>query len=154
MPDSPIIIRPFRSEDRSSVRDISCETSFLELDHRLFIDDEEILTKSFSGLLEKSGYETYTAKNGQDAEVLIENENINLVVCDIRMPGRNGIETVDAIKKLLERQGRNDIPIVFMTGFADEALEKQARKLRPLSYLLKPFDSTQLLQLIQQAIGK
>lgn len=69
----------------------------------LVIDDEEILTKSFSMLLEKSGYETYTAKNGQDAEILIESEDINLVICDIRMPGKNGIETVGAIKKLLKR---------------------------------------------------
>jgi CheY-like chemotaxis protein len=120
----------------------------------LVIDDEEILTKSFSMLLEKSGYETYTAKNGQDAEILIESEDINLVICDIRMPGKNGIETVGAIKKLLKRQGRDDVPVVFMTGFADEELEKQAGKLRPLSYLLKPFDSIQLLKIIQQQIGK
>lgn len=116
------------------------------------IDDEEILTKSFAILLEKKGYETYTARNGQDAQVLVEGENIDLIICDIRMPGQNGIATIVAINQIMEQQGKKSAPVVFVTGFADASLEEEARKLNPLAYILKPFDMQELLDIVTQGL--
>ena len=118
----------------------------------LIVDDEEILTRSFSKLLEKSGYETYTAKNGQDAEAMVEEEDFDLVICDIRMPGVNGIETIKKIKQISAANGRVGIPVVFITGFANEENERQARTLKPIAYLNKPFDIGNLLNVIRKAI--
>ncbi len=120
----------------------------------LVIDDEEILTKSFAMLLEKKGYEAYTARNGQDAQALIEGEDIDLIICDIRMPGQNGIATIVAIKQAMEQQGKKGVPVIFVTGFADASLEGEAQKLKPLAYIFKPFDMQELLNIVIQGIGQ
>ena len=120
----------------------------------LVIDDEEILTKSFAMLLEKIGYETYTARNGQDAQILAENENIDLIICDIRMPGENGIETIGAINQIMKQQGRKSVPVVFVTGFANDTLEEEAKKLKPLAYIFKPFDMQELLGIVSQGLKR
>ena len=120
----------------------------------LVIDDEELLTRTFSKLLEKQGYQVYTAKNGSDAEVMVEEEDFDLVICDIRMPGKNGVETVKSIQNVRESSSKEEIPIIFITGFADEKIEEEARKLNPIAYLMKPFDVQELLGIVQKKISK
>ncbi len=110
----------------------------------LIIDDEEILTKTFTKLLERQGYEVYTAKKGQDALCMVEAENFDLVICDMRMPGLNGVETIRQLRML-----KPNIPVIFVTGFVDEKLEKEAQTLGPIGYLHKPFDSEALLNLLK-----
>lgn len=119
----------------------------------LVIDDEEILTRTFTLLLEKSGYQVYTAKNGADAEVLAEEEPFDLIICDIRMPGVNGVQIIKAVRSLRRDHPNKAIPVIFITGFADEAIEKEARQLGPLAYLYKPFDNTVILKTIREKIG-
>ncbi len=118
----------------------------------LVVDDEEILIKTMNRLLEKQGYQVYTAKNGVDAQVLIEEESFDLIISDIRMPGQNGIETIKSIQEFL-RNKKDEIPVIFITGFADEKMENEAKKLKPIAYLTKPFDTKELIQIIQQNIG-
>lgn len=119
----------------------------------LVIDDEELLIRTMSRLLEKSGYEVYTAKNAADAQVMAEEEEFDLIISDIRMPGKNGLEIVKAIQNLLASNYRNSLPVIFVTGFADEDIEKEARKLNPLAYIFKPFDIQELLNLIHKSIA-
>lgn len=118
----------------------------------LLIDDEELLTKSFSKLLEKQGYEVYTVKNGADAIAMVEGEDFDLLISDIRMPGQNGVEVVKEIEKLMEKMGKAKFPVIFVTGFADEKIEEEAKKLKPLAYLMKPFDVSELMKVIKGAI--
>lgn len=113
----------------------------------LVVDDEEILTRSFSRLLEKAGYEVFTAKNGGDAVVYCDEADFDLIICDVRMPGLNG---VDAIKNILEKKKIN---VIFITGYADANLEKSAKELNPVAYLSKPFDVQNLLQIVKKQLG-
>lgn len=119
----------------------------------LVIDDEEIIIKSLSRLLEKNGYEVFIAKNGQDALIMTEEGNFDLILADIRMPGMNGVEAVDAIYKETLAKKRKKIPAIFITGYADEMIENKAKSLSPLAYIYKPFDSAELLNKIKKAIG-
>ncbi len=119
----------------------------------LVIDDEELLTRSFSHLLEKQGYEVYTVRNGQDALVIIEEESFDLIITDIRMPGDNGVAAIRKAQEGLERKKRSKIPVIFVTGYADEKLEEEAKKLNPVAYLYKPFDIKQILQLVKSTIA-
>ena len=80
----------------------------------LVIDDEEILTKTFSRLLERNGYDVYIAKNGEDAQTIAEEERIDLIISDIRMPGLNGVETIKAIQ-IATTNREEQIPIIFIT---------------------------------------
>ena len=118
----------------------------------LVVDDEEILTKTFTRLFEKAGYEVSAARNGRDALVMTEEEPFDLVVCDMRMPGINGVDTVKAIRA--SGSGKNgSLPVIFVTGFADEATMAQAQLLKPLAYLYKPFDSFEILNFIKNSVG-
>jgi len=119
----------------------------------LVVDDEEIIIKSLSKLLEKNGYEVFIAKNGQDAIIMTEEEDFDLILADIRMPGMNGIDTVSHIYEKTLKKGSRKIPTIFITGYADEMAEDRARKLAPAAYIYKPFDMTELLNKIKEAIG-
>ena len=120
----------------------------------LVIDDEELLTKSFSKVLEKQGHHVYTVKNGSDAVVIAEEEDFDLIISDIRMPGENGIETVQKIQNARSNKNKIRIPVIFVTGYADDELEKEARKLNPSAYLYKPFDIKNFIEIVASAMSK
>jgi len=115
----------------------------------LVVDDEELLTRTFARLLEKRNYEVLVASRAEDALIMAEEENFDLILCDIRMPGRNGVETIREIRALRERDGKSPVPVIFLTGFADRKLEEEAQALKPVAYIFKPFDTMKLLEIVQ-----
>jgi DNA-binding response OmpR family regulator len=70
----------------------------------LVIDDEELLTKTFALLLGKRNYEVRVASRYEEALSIIEKEDYDLILSDIRMPGKNGVETLLEIQTLLEQK--------------------------------------------------
>src|SRR3989338_4299653 len=101
----------------------------------LVIDDEEIIIKSLSKLLEKNGYEVFIAKNGQDAIIMFEEEKFDLILADIRMPGINGAETVEQIYNEISAKHQRKIPTIFITGYADDMVEEKTKALNPAAYI-------------------
>jgi len=120
----------------------------------LVIDDEELIVRSLSKLLEKSGYETFIAKTGQDAIIMVEEEDFNLIISDIRMPGLNGIEAVKGIYDTLQQKNIEKPPVIFITGYASKECEEEAKALKPIDYIYKPFDIAKLVDRIEQTLGK
>ncbi|PIQ89895.1 MAG: response regulator [Candidatus Omnitrophica bacterium CG11_big_fil_rev_8_21_14_0_20_42_13] len=115
----------------------------------LIIDDEELIIKSLSKLLEKIGYEVFIAKNGQDAIIMNEEEEFDLIIADIRVPGINGVEAVRRIYSANDKNSKGRIPAIFITGYADENAENEAKKLNPAAYIAKPFDIPELVDKIK-----
>jgi CheY-like chemotaxis protein len=120
----------------------------------LLMDDEELLTKTFARFLEKCGYEVFVAAHGDDAIVMIEEENFDLIISDIRMPGRNGVEVVTEIHRMTKDKNKNEIPVIFVSGFADHEVKEQAEKLQPIAYLSKPFDLAVFKENVSKALGE
>lgn len=120
----------------------------------LVIDDEELLTRTFARMLEKQDYEVLVASRPEDALAMAEEEDFDLVLCDIRMPGKNGVETIRELQsqRLSNHKGR--VPVIFLTGYADMKLEKEAETLKPVAYIFKPFDTGKLLKLIESTVKK
>jgi len=119
----------------------------------LIIDDEELIIKTLSKLLEREKFEVLIAKDGQDAMAIVEEENFDLIIADIRMPGINGIETVKNIQNILKSKKLEKAPVIFITGYADEKMEKEAKSLAPIDYIYKPFDMNDLLGKIRKVLG-
>ena len=119
----------------------------------LLIDDEELITRTLANGLERNGYEILVAKSGSDAIVMVEEEDFDLIISDIRMPGLNGIEAVKGILKALKERGSKKIPTIFITGYADPAIEAQARALNPHAYIHKPFDYPDFMAKIKEALS-
>jgi len=120
----------------------------------LVIDDEEILIKTFSRLLDKLNYEVLVASRPEDALAMAEEEDFDLILCDIRMPGKNGVETVRDIRTVQKQNGKPESPVIFLTGFADPKLEQEAQVLNPAAYIYKPFDTNRLVEVIETTLAK
>lgn len=118
----------------------------------LVIDDEELIIKSLIKLLEKQGYGVFVAKNGWDALAIAEEEKFDLIVCDIRIPGMNGVETIQAIHKYLEENNQALTPVIFITGYADDDIQKKAEELNPIAYIFKPFDIPVLVNKVKEVL--
>lgn len=118
----------------------------------LVIDDEELIVRSLKKLLEKNGFEVFIVKNGQDAISMVEEEQFDLLVSDIRMPGLNGAEAVRSIYENLDKNELPRIPVLFITGYADKDMEDKAKSLDPIAYIYKPFDIPELVTKIKKVL--
>ncbi len=120
----------------------------------LVIDDEELIVRTFCNLLEKKGLDVLIAKRNEDAIVLIEENDFDVIICDIRMPGQNGVQTIRGIEKFLELQKRKKPPVIFITGYLDKELENEAKELGCIAFLYKPFGTEELLDAINRGLKK
>lgn len=120
----------------------------------LIIDDDPLVLKTLQNLFIHSGYETECVKNGNEAIAKLKsNTEFNLVISDIRMPGKDGIAVINEIKKICKEQLRKELPFLFITGYASEEAPIDAIKLGAKDYLLKPFDLDELLASVKKNIG-
>jgi len=114
----------------------------------LVVDDEAIITMQLEERLQAMGYTvTGTAASGEDAIEKTRRLQPDLVLMDIVMPGKlNGIEAAGAIGKEM------DIPVVFVTSYADDTIVEQAKKVGPYGYIVKPFNELEIKAAIEVAL--
>src|ERR1700677_4572551 len=105
----------------------------------LIVDDEPDLRDILCYSFQRKGYKTVQAENGSVAIDIVRSQKIDLVLSDIRMPGGDGMELLEEIKR-----HNSDLPtILFLTGFADVKLEEAYDK-GCEAIFSKPFDSAML----------
>lgn len=113
----------------------------------LLVDDEDKFREPLAKRLNLRGYETLEAANGDDAFKLIRNDNeIDVVVLDRKMPGMSGEQTLEAIKEL-----RPEIQVVMLTGHGSLESAKEAGKLDAFAYLQKPVELDKLVEVLEEA---
>jgi len=120
----------------------------------LVIDDEELITRTFSRFLEQKGFDVFTAKRNEDALAFIEEDDFDVIVTDIRMPGQNGFQAIQQIEKILDEQGRKKPSVIYITGFADKSVEAEIKKSDHVDFLYKPFESEKLLDAIKRGLER
>lgn len=114
----------------------------------LVLDDDPLILKSFNRLLISEGYEVILASNYEEAMIAFKEKEFDLVLSDIRMPGKNGVEIVMEIQECLISAGKKDLPIIFITGFAEFGDQLKADFLGEVLY--KPVDNDKLLTTIRE----
>lgn len=114
----------------------------------LLIDDDELVRKSVERLLIKAEYSVVCADGVDQALDAIREQEFDLIVSDMRMPGKNGVEVVREIKKIVNHKNPRDIPIIFITGYAESVVELKAEIYGEV--ILKPFDLEHLLITIRE----
>ena|SRR3989338_5910528 len=119
----------------------------------LVIDDEELVSKSLIKLLKNNGYFAAIAHSGQKAMDMVKKEDFDLLVCDVRMPEMDGVETVKQIRAYLEKAGKAPVPEVLITGFVDADKYEKAMDLEVADYLPKPFDNDEFLRVVKKIVG-
>lgn len=99
----------------------------------LLIDDEAELSESMKELFMDEAQEIFIANNGQEALEILERNDIDCVVSDIKMPVMDGLKFMK-----LARERGHEQPIIFFTGHGTEQLKKEVRELGAADLLMKP----------------
>ncbi len=105
----------------------------------LVADDDEDIRKLVRLYLENSGYRIIEAVNGTDALAILNKKNFDLVILDIMMPEKDGLET------LLEIRKDKFMPVIFLTAKDQEIDMLQGLSIGADDYIAKPFSSMELL---------
>ncbi len=104
------------------------------------VDDEQDLLDLSAILLRREGLEVATCGGGQAALTLLNNEEFDLILLDLRMPGLDGLGFLEIFKKQQRRE-----EVVMLTAYADVESAVRAVKLGAYGYLSKPFDIGEVL---------
>ncbi len=112
----------------------------------LLVDDEKAFIQTLAERLELRDFSVQTAFDGEEALSKIKEEDFDVVVLDVIMPGKNGIETLKEIKSL-----KPLINVIMLTGHATVETAIDGMKTGAFDYLMKPTDTSDLVGKIKKA---
>ena len=116
----------------------------------LLVDDETPFVEAMTRRLTKRDLSITPAFSGDEAlKRLKENDNVEVVILDVKMPGMDGIEVLHEIKRSFPL-----IEVIMLTGHATVETAIEGMKLGAYDYLMKPCDMDQLMQKVQEATMK
>jgi len=112
----------------------------------LLVDDEQDFIESLSERLLLRDFDVKTALNGDDGIKLVSNNDFDIIILDVKMPGKSGIDTLKEIKKINQLS-----QVIMLTGHATVESAIQGMKLGAYDYIMKPTDTEELIKLIGKA---
>lgn len=112
----------------------------------LIVDDEVRILILLQSLLKANGYETVTAKDGNEALELIRKGEINLVITDLRMAPMDGLTLITQAKAI-----NSKLPVILLTAYASVETAIDAMKCGAFDYLTKPFKVDEMLATVKRA---
>jgi DNA-binding NtrC family response regulator len=115
----------------------------------LIVDDEPIVRESIRDWLKEAGYLVATAESGEEALKMMETQDFSVLVLDVRLPGKTGINILKEIKTL-----KPDIKSIIITAYPSTELAVEAMKLGAVDYLIKPIAPDELEKLIRETLLK
>src|SRR4030042_3821625 len=112
----------------------------------LVIDDEKSIRNTLQEVLEYEHHKVELSTNGPEGVELFENGSFDIVLCDIKMPGMDGIETLDNLM-----QKAREIPVIMISGHGNIDTAVEAIKKGAYDFIEKPLDLNRLLVTIRNA---
>jgi DNA-binding response OmpR family regulator len=119
-----------------------------ELMKILICEDNKMASRTISVVLEREGYQTMTAEDGNLAIGMLNNNNFDLVIVDIHLPYHSGLELVKYLRSDLQKK----TPVLILSAFSDAQIQKQAGELGVNGYIIKPFNPDELVRMISSVI--
>lgn len=116
----------------------------------LVVDDDMMCRQMAEFILKQGGHEVYSVQSGDGALSALEKNDYALVLLDVDMPGKDGVETLKSIRKLEGRM--SDVPVVFLTADSSADTVKNAALLRAAGYIKKPFHPQDLLERVDKVL--
>ena len=114
----------------------------------LVVDDEPAMVGAVSALVGSAGHHVVTAYDGDTALRRLAEESPDLVLLDLAMPGRDGVDVVRAARQ------SSDVPIIILTGETDELAKVEALDAGADDYVTKPFGRQELLARIRAVLRR
>lgn len=115
----------------------------------LVIDDEAGIRKNLQEILDDEGYATFSAENGKNAFMLLEQEKPDLVLLDVKLGEENGIEILKKIKKL-----NPQIEVIMISGHGTIEIAVEATKAGAYDFLEKPLSLERVRLVVKRALQK
>lgn len=115
----------------------------------LLVDDEVVFTTNMSKILSRRGFEVRAVNDGESAIEAIEDEEYDVVVLDLRMPGMDGI----AALKVMKRK-RPLLEVIILTGHGSVESGIQGMNLGAFDYAMKPIQTNELQEKIEEAFAR
>src|SRR4030067_1174103 len=117
------------------------------MENILIIEDEKSLLDLLSVVLKKEGYRVKTCLAPTKVFDILENEELDLLICDIKLPQNSGMEGLKYV-----RENRPEIPVIMITAYGSLKQAVEALKAGAIDYILKPFDVEELKIIIARAL--
>jgi len=115
----------------------------------LIVDDEEGIRESLSGIFEDEGYDVITARSGEEALKILKEQNMDLILLDVWLPGIDGVQTLKEIKDI-----KPDIPVIMISGHGNIDLAVKATRMGAYDFLEKPLSLEKVLLDAKRAIER
>ena len=116
----------------------------------MLVDDETAFVETMAKRLKKRNIETIMAFSGEEAvEKLEQNENLEVVILDVKMPGMDGLQTLKAIKAISPL-----VEVIMLTGHGTVELAVEGMKLGAFDFLMKPSEIDVLVDKVKEAAKK
>lgn len=115
----------------------------------LIIDDEKAIRNTLREILEYESYQVDEASNGEEGLNKIENEEFDVVLCDVKMPKMDGMTVLEKSKEIDE-----DLPFIMISGHGNVEMAVEATKKGAFDFIVKPPDLNKLLITIRNAVDK
>jgi len=114
----------------------------------LIVDDEEMIVRTVKAYLDREGFKTYTAADGEAAMRAFEEKGPDLIVLDLMLPKMSGIEVTRAIR------AKSSVPIIMLTAKAAEADRVVGLELGADDYVVKPFSPRELVARVRAVLRR
>ena len=115
----------------------------------LVVEDDAKLNRAVSSYLRDQGYQVVSCTNADDGLEQLSNQIIDLIISDIMMPGIDGFEFADSVRRINET-----IPILFMTALDDLSSKRKGFRLGIDDYMVKPIEFDELLMRVEALLRR
>ncbi len=115
----------------------------------IIVDDSESIREVVSFTLKNEGYDILTAKDGNEALLLLEDNNPDLIITDLHMPNLNGI---GLIKKIRMIEKFKHLPILFLTTESQQEKKMEAKLAGATGWIIKPFSPQKLIHALRRVL--
>jgi CheY-like chemotaxis protein len=112
----------------------------------LIVDDDREIRSLLEETLSEEGYRPLTAPDSLSALILLLGEGADILVTDWKMPTSDGLDLLDSVRRCAP-----DIPVIFLTAYADDLLRQQAMSRGAFGFLGKPFRRAEFLASLKRA---
>lgn len=115
----------------------------------LIVDDDAIVIRSCRRVLEAEGMDVHTASTVEKGEEMLADGDFDLMLTDIKMPGRDGFEMIARARRI-----RPGLPILMMSGYSTAGTIADGRRLGADHFIAKPFTPDELLLAVRHTIAQ
>jgi len=129
---------------------VSVEPALPGVGRILVVDDEPHIRRVLSSILASQGFDVITASDGMEGLELMGENDVDLVILDLMMPGANGLEI---LSKIRSNPDQADTPVIILTAKGQDTDREAALAGGASDFLTKPFSPKKLIARIQEILG-